>query len=132
MCRQLSTAMKEMDVIDSIVEQSKRSDLPQDYIQINANLLQKRHYLVEWVSRFQCPISDCALHNNTVNISNVTVNSKVNAGTVNNGKINAYSNLTKCIGKKLMFLIGTKVNVTRVKSLVMMGPKRLRGVSNSQ
>ncbi|GIY03480.1 hypothetical protein CEXT_15441 [Caerostris extrusa] len=122
MCRQLSTAMKEMDVIDSIVEQSKRSDLPQDYIQINANLLQKRHYLVEWVSRFQCPISDCALHNNTVNISNVTVNSKVNAGTVNNGKIND-SNLTKCNGKKLMFLLGTKVNVARVKSLVMMGPK---------
>ncbi|GIX72235.1 hypothetical protein CEXT_26961 [Caerostris extrusa] len=52
MCRQISTAMKEMDVIDTIVEQSKRSDLPQDYIQMNENLLQKRQYLVEWVSRF--------------------------------------------------------------------------------
>ncbi|GIY23202.1 hypothetical protein CEXT_711791, partial [Caerostris extrusa] len=98
MCRQLSTAMKEMDVIDSIVEQSKRSDLPQDYIQINANLLQKRQYLVEWVSRFHCPISDCTLHNNTVNISKEIVNSKVNAGSVNNGKVND-SNVTKCNAK---------------------------------
>ncbi|GIX80231.1 hypothetical protein CEXT_641181 [Caerostris extrusa] len=94
MCRQISTAMKEMDVIDTIVGQSKRSDLPQDYIQMNENLLQKRQFLVEWVSRFHCPISDCTLHNPNVNISNVIVKSKVNVGNVNNGKINA-SNVNK-------------------------------------
>ncbi|GIY55809.1 hypothetical protein CEXT_306431 [Caerostris extrusa] len=92
-CRQISTAMKEMDVID-IVEQSKRSDLPQDYIQMNENLLQKRQYLVEWVSRFHCPISDGTLHNPNVNIRNVIVKSKVNVSNVNNGKVNA-SNVNK-------------------------------------
>ncbi|GIX72896.1 hypothetical protein CEXT_2231 [Caerostris extrusa] len=94
MCRQISTAMKEMNVIDTIVEQSKRSDLPQDYIHMNENLLQKRQFLVEWVSRFHCPISDCTLHNPNVNINNVIDKSKVNVGNVNNGKINA-SNVNK-------------------------------------
>ncbi|GIX99714.1 hypothetical protein CDAR_509341, partial [Caerostris darwini] len=48
MCRQISTALKEMDVIDTIVAQSLRSDLPQDYVQMNENLLKKRQFLAEW------------------------------------------------------------------------------------
>ncbi|GIY78588.1 hypothetical protein CEXT_356241 [Caerostris extrusa] len=75
MCRQLSTAMKEMDVIDTIVEQSKRSDLPQDYIQMNANLLQKRQYLVEWV--------------NASNVNKGNLKSKVDAPIKNKSKRNA-------------------------------------------
>ncbi|GIX79993.1 hypothetical protein CEXT_648611 [Caerostris extrusa] len=43
MCRQMCTAFKEMEVIDAIVESSKRSDLQQDYVQINETLLQKRN-----------------------------------------------------------------------------------------
>ncbi|GIX71726.1 hypothetical protein CEXT_484251 [Caerostris extrusa] len=62
MCRQVSTAFKEMDVIDTIIAQSQRSDLPQDYAQMNENLLKKRQYLVEWVSRFKCPITNCPVH----------------------------------------------------------------------
>ncbi|GIX95144.1 hypothetical protein CEXT_59991 [Caerostris extrusa] len=87
MCRQISTAMKEMDVIDTIVAQSKRSDLSQDYIQMNENLLQKRQFLVEWVKSVYCPVSDCTLHNPKVNNSNV-INNSSNDGTVNNGKLN--------------------------------------------
>ncbi|GIY81739.1 hypothetical protein CDAR_511981 [Caerostris darwini] len=41
MCRQLTTALKEMDVIDSIVANAKRSDLQQDYLQMTENLMQK-------------------------------------------------------------------------------------------
>ncbi|GIX99838.1 hypothetical protein CEXT_9181 [Caerostris extrusa] len=48
MGRQVSTAYKEMDVIDTIIAQSRRSDLPQDYIQMNETLKQKRRFLVEW------------------------------------------------------------------------------------
>ncbi|GIZ00154.1 hypothetical protein CEXT_139161, partial [Caerostris extrusa] len=62
MCRQVSTAFKEMDVIDTIIAQSQRLDLPQDYAQMNENLLKKRQYLVEWVSRFKCPITNCPVH----------------------------------------------------------------------
>ncbi|GIY91040.1 hypothetical protein CEXT_748221 [Caerostris extrusa] len=62
MCRQVSTAFKEMDVIDTVIVQSQRSDLPQDYVQMNENLLKKRQYLVEWVSRFKCPITNCPVH----------------------------------------------------------------------
>ncbi|GIZ03864.1 hypothetical protein CEXT_343561 [Caerostris extrusa] len=50
-CRQINTAYKEMDVIDSIVAQSKRSDLQQNYVQITETLLQKRKFLTEWESQ---------------------------------------------------------------------------------
>ncbi|GIX90846.1 hypothetical protein CEXT_558501 [Caerostris extrusa] len=70
MCRQVSTAYKEMDVIDTIIAQSRRSDLPQDYIQMNENLLKKRQFLVEWVSRFHCPVVNCSLHNPKINVNN--------------------------------------------------------------
>ncbi|GIY53829.1 hypothetical protein CDAR_13831 [Caerostris darwini] len=58
MCRQISTAFKEMDVIDTIVAHAQRSDLPQDYIQMNENLLKKRQYLVEWDEDNKDNISD--------------------------------------------------------------------------
>ncbi|GIY31258.1 hypothetical protein CEXT_363181, partial [Caerostris extrusa] len=87
MCRQLSTAFKEMDVIDSIVANSKRSDLQQDYVQMTETLLQKRQFLEEWVSRFRCPIESCKLHNSTkivVNNSNCKNLNTVNGCNVNN------------------------------------------------
>ncbi|GIY66860.1 hypothetical protein CEXT_630501 [Caerostris extrusa] len=79
MCRQINTAYKEMDVIDSIVAQSKRSDLQQDYVQITERKFQKRKFLAEWVSRVHFPIVDCSLHNPKINASNVNNgnNSKV-------------------------------------------------------
>ncbi|GIY78486.1 hypothetical protein CEXT_591861 [Caerostris extrusa] len=94
MCRQLTTALKEIDVIDSIVAQSQRSDLPQDYLQINENLLQKKHYLVEWVSRFPCPVVNCPLHTknvNTVNmgkINDASVDVNINSANTKNAKVN--------------------------------------------
>ncbi|GIY95291.1 hypothetical protein CEXT_564111 [Caerostris extrusa] len=91
MCRQINTAYKEMDVIDSIVAQSKISDLQQDYVQITETLLQKRKFLAEWISRFHCPIVDCSLHNPKINASNVNNgnNSKVNVNVKNKSKRNA-------------------------------------------
>ncbi|GIY10681.1 hypothetical protein CEXT_743821 [Caerostris extrusa] len=81
MCRQMSTALKEMEVIDSIVESSKRSDLQQDYVQITETLLQKRKFLEEWVSRYHCPIDNCKLHNSSKNIVNCNVNNVVNCNS---------------------------------------------------
>ncbi|GIY97659.1 hypothetical protein CEXT_674281 [Caerostris extrusa] len=64
MCRQLVTANKELKILDDILASTKNSDMPQDYLQMNANLLMKRQYLVEWVSKSgSCPIAKCPLHN---------------------------------------------------------------------
>ncbi|GIY80820.1 hypothetical protein CEXT_547351 [Caerostris extrusa] len=64
MCRQLVTANKELKILDDILASTKNSDMPQDYLQMNANLLMKRQYLVEWVSKSgSCPIAKCTLHN---------------------------------------------------------------------
>ncbi|GIY63098.1 hypothetical protein CEXT_205331 [Caerostris extrusa] len=105
MCRQLCTAFKEIEVIDSIVENSKRSDLQQDYVQINETLLQKRKFLEEWVSRYHCPIESCKLHNspkNLVNNVNCTVNNNVN-------------NVVNCnYSKSVNASISSKVNVKPV------------------
>ncbi|GIY34344.1 hypothetical protein CEXT_596171 [Caerostris extrusa] len=48
MCRQLVTANKELKTLDDILASTKNSDMSQDYLQMNANLLMKRQYLVEW------------------------------------------------------------------------------------
>ncbi|GIY17853.1 hypothetical protein CEXT_496641 [Caerostris extrusa] len=95
MCRQLTTALKEIDVIDSIVAQSQRSDLPQDYLQINENLLQKKHYLVEWVSRFPCPVVNCPLHN-VKNVNNVNM-VKINDASVDVNINSANVKMLKCV-----------------------------------
>ncbi|GIX93482.1 hypothetical protein CEXT_101801 [Caerostris extrusa] len=87
MCRQVSTAYKEMDVIDTIIAQSQRSDLPQDYAQMNENLLKKRQFLVEWVSRFKCPIANCPLHYHESKNSKISAdNSNAKKPTVNKTK----------------------------------------------
>ncbi|GIY65516.1 hypothetical protein CEXT_659271 [Caerostris extrusa] len=122
MCRQLSTAFKEIEVIDSIVENSKRSDLQQDYVQINETLLQKRKFLEEWVSRYHCPIESCKLHNspkNLVNNVNHTVNNNVN-------------NVVNCnSGKSVNASISRKVNVKPVVNSNSSKHVTLANASNS-
>ncbi|GIX79689.1 hypothetical protein CEXT_235681 [Caerostris extrusa] len=127
MCRQLTTAYKEMDVIDSIVENSKRSDLQQDYVQINETLLQKRKFLEEWVSRFRCPIESCKLHNspkisvnnsnvknlNAVNSSNVKNVNVVNSNNVKNVNVVNTSNANKITGN---LKSKTKRNASQISS----------------
>ncbi|GIY99194.1 hypothetical protein CEXT_470361 [Caerostris extrusa] len=116
MCRQLTTAYKEMDEIDSIVEQSKRSDLQQDYVQINEILLQKRKFLEEWVSRFHCPIENCKLHNSPkINVISVNSSNVKNLNSVNSRNVNVVntSNANKVTGNVKS---KTKRNASQISS----------------
>ncbi|GIY95769.1 hypothetical protein CEXT_48241 [Caerostris extrusa] len=91
MCRQLSTAFKEMDVIDSIVANSKRSDLQQDYVQMTETLLQKRHNCKNLNTVDRCNVNN-VVNNNTgknVNLVNASNSNKVNGNVKTNTKRNA-------------------------------------------
>ncbi|GIX79300.1 hypothetical protein CEXT_177361 [Caerostris extrusa] len=71
-CRQLVTAKKEMKILDDIIATTKNSDLQSDYDQMNANLMQKRQLLAEWVSRVPCPLANCNIHHSNVKKSKKT------------------------------------------------------------
>ncbi|GIZ02270.1 hypothetical protein CEXT_802391 [Caerostris extrusa] len=45
---------------------NQNSDLQSDYDQMNANLMQKRQLLAEWVSRVPCPLANCNIHHSNV------------------------------------------------------------------
>ncbi|GIY28847.1 hypothetical protein CEXT_397941 [Caerostris extrusa] len=77
-CRQLVTAKKEMKILDDIIATTKNSDLQRDYDQMNANLMQKRQLLAEWVSRVPCPLANCNIHHSNVKKSKRSVNELTN------------------------------------------------------
>ncbi|GIY67625.1 hypothetical protein CEXT_641281, partial [Caerostris extrusa] len=100
MCRQLSTAFKEMEVIDSIVENSKRSDLKQDYVQITETLLQKRKFLENGNS------------GKNVNLAKASNSSKVNVNVKPKTKRNA-SQLSSNVNDSGEFRTPSKKLITK-------------------
>ncbi|GIY55497.1 hypothetical protein CEXT_33841 [Caerostris extrusa] len=74
-----------MKILDDIIATTKNSDLQSDYDQMNANLMQKRQLLAEWVSRVPCPLANCNIHHSNVKKSKRPVNELTNQ----NDKTNA-------------------------------------------